>query len=146
MTRWLSLADGSILIIVKSYPRKYSVDWAEDNSSTQIAKFMGPTWGPPGSRRPQIGRWRRCTDSTRECYWSHKKQFLTGIIPLYGEFHRYYINNNAQTFLALLLVELSQLPHSNSIWWITQFGNISTHQGRDSQKMFSIEVPYYLSQ
>ena len=22
---------------------------------TQIAKFMGPTWGPPGSRRPQIG-------------------------------------------------------------------------------------------
>ena len=22
---------------------------------TQIAKFMGPTWGPPGSCRPQIG-------------------------------------------------------------------------------------------
>ena len=23
--------------------------------TTQIAKFMGPTWGPPGSCRPQIG-------------------------------------------------------------------------------------------
>ena len=22
---------------------------------TQIAKFMGPTWGPPGSCRPQMG-------------------------------------------------------------------------------------------
>ena len=22
---------------------------------TQIAKFMGPTWGPPGSYRPQMG-------------------------------------------------------------------------------------------
>ena len=31
---------------------------AQDNlslTSTQIAKFMGPTWGPPGSSRPQMG-------------------------------------------------------------------------------------------
>ena len=25
------------------------------NEHTQIAKFMGPTWGPPGSCRPQMG-------------------------------------------------------------------------------------------
>ena len=25
------------------------------SSITQIAKFMGPTWGPPGSCRPQMG-------------------------------------------------------------------------------------------
>ena len=25
------------------------------NVSSQIAKFMGPTWGPPGSCRPQMG-------------------------------------------------------------------------------------------
>ena len=25
------------------------------NSTSQIAKFMGPTWGPPGSCRPQMG-------------------------------------------------------------------------------------------
>ena len=24
-------------------------------AASQIAKFMGPTWGPPGSRRPQMG-------------------------------------------------------------------------------------------
>ena len=23
--------------------------------ATQIAKFMGPTWGPPGSSQPQMG-------------------------------------------------------------------------------------------
>ena len=28
---------------------------SKDYSSTQIAKFMGPTWGPPGSCRPQMG-------------------------------------------------------------------------------------------
>ena len=27
----------------------------EYNDTTQIAKFMGPTWGPPGSCRPQMG-------------------------------------------------------------------------------------------
>ena len=26
-----------------------------DGIPTQIAKFMGPTWGPPGSCRPQMG-------------------------------------------------------------------------------------------
>ena len=26
-----------------------------DSKTTQIAKFMGPTWGSPGSCRPQIG-------------------------------------------------------------------------------------------
>ena len=25
------------------------------HDTTQIAKFMGPTWGPPGSCRPQVG-------------------------------------------------------------------------------------------
>ena len=26
-----------------------------NTATTQIAKFMGPTWGPPGSYRPQMG-------------------------------------------------------------------------------------------
>ena len=29
--------------------------WPESVKSTQIAKFMGPTRGPPGSCRPQVG-------------------------------------------------------------------------------------------
>ena len=28
---------------------------ADFHLTTQIAKFMGPTWGPPGSCRPQMG-------------------------------------------------------------------------------------------
>ena len=28
---------------------------AEARLATEIAKFMGPTWGPPGTSRPQIG-------------------------------------------------------------------------------------------
>ena len=30
-------------------------DYKAVNVTTQIAKFMGPTWGPPGSCRPQLG-------------------------------------------------------------------------------------------
>ena len=30
---------------------KYELNWA----TSQIAKFMGPTWGPPESCRPQVG-------------------------------------------------------------------------------------------
>ena len=29
--------------------------WNRSNLGSQIAKFMGPTWGPPGSCRPQLG-------------------------------------------------------------------------------------------
>ena len=35
-------------------PPKRLVQWHSDEV-TQIAKFMGPTWGPPGSWRPQMG-------------------------------------------------------------------------------------------
>ena len=29
--------------------------WAHRYNTSQITKFMGPTWGPPGSCRPQMG-------------------------------------------------------------------------------------------
>ena len=31
------------------------VNYGEQDNTTQIAKFMRPTWGPPGSSRPQMG-------------------------------------------------------------------------------------------
>ena len=34
---------------------KYSSEATRNDKPTQKAKFMGPTWGPPGSYRPQIG-------------------------------------------------------------------------------------------
>ena len=33
----------------------YDLLWPSDTRIPQIAKFMGPTWGPPGSCRPQMG-------------------------------------------------------------------------------------------
>ena len=34
------------------YITRWTSKWSD---ITQIAKFMGPTWGPPGSCRPQVG-------------------------------------------------------------------------------------------
>ena len=31
--------------------------WRTHRKATQIIKFMGPTWGPSGSCRPQMGPW-----------------------------------------------------------------------------------------
>ena len=39
---------------VMQWPLKL-VEWAMPFTVSQIAKFMGPTWGPPGSCRPQMG-------------------------------------------------------------------------------------------
>ena len=37
----------------ETHPRKDKLELLE--MPTQIAKFMGPTWGPPGSCRPHMG-------------------------------------------------------------------------------------------
>ena len=45
------------LIKCKAYSTKY-FNWVENNSGSplpQIARFIGPTWAPSGSCRPQIG-------------------------------------------------------------------------------------------
>ena len=39
---------------ILTYPGRYLLPSLSVNH-TQIAKFMGPTWGPPGSCRPQMG-------------------------------------------------------------------------------------------
>ena len=44
--RWLAI---SLPNIMQDPPAK--TNWGQ----TQIAKFMGPTWDPPGSCRPQVG-------------------------------------------------------------------------------------------
>ena len=38
-----------------SYLRNISQETVNITFTTQIARFMGPTWGPPGSCRPQMG-------------------------------------------------------------------------------------------
>ena len=44
---------------------------------TQIAKFIGPTWGPPGSCRPQMGpmlaSWTLLSEDIYQTITKHKK-------------------------------------------------------------------------
>ena len=40
---------------VTATQRKFGCPWTILRLSTQIAKFMGPTWGPPGADRTQVG-------------------------------------------------------------------------------------------
>ena len=58
------LSRGWVWAVVSVYCVYYFDDWGGElwahdiivtTNSTQIAKFMGPTWGPPGSCRLQMG-------------------------------------------------------------------------------------------
>ena len=42
-------------IIFMWYNKIHSIQICSWSRTSQIAKFMGPTWGPPGSCRPQMG-------------------------------------------------------------------------------------------
>ena len=58
-------ADGVELNLISSTRISRVICWngwiknanqtASHITATQIARFMGPAWGPPGSRRPQMG-------------------------------------------------------------------------------------------
>ena len=43
------------MTVIKVQCRIFSESSRIHSLWTQIAKFMGPTWGPPGSCRPQVG-------------------------------------------------------------------------------------------
>ena len=45
----------NVWISIKITPKCVPVGPIDNKSTSQIAKFMGPTWGPPGSCRPQVG-------------------------------------------------------------------------------------------
>ena len=46
---------GACCVVLNGQPLLISNGAAEFSKRTQIAKFMGSTWGPPGSCRPQMG-------------------------------------------------------------------------------------------
>ena len=45
----------AIDILFTTFRLRFNVEFFPLNMATQIAKLMGPTWGPPGSCRPQMG-------------------------------------------------------------------------------------------
>ena len=84
--------------------------------NTQIAKFMGPTWGPPGSCRPQMG--------PMLAPWT----LLSGTVPSYQCGDSHYENKTAKTGPKMLLairihtnnmnILLTKLCLVTMVWWI----------------------------
>ena len=55
---YVNTKQTAMLIIVKkciSENKNILINKTRQYRTAQIAKFMGPTWGPPGSSRPQMG-------------------------------------------------------------------------------------------
>ena len=46
---------SNIMLYCSAIYRESMVFHEDQINTTQIARFMGPTWGPPGSCRPQMG-------------------------------------------------------------------------------------------
>ena len=65
----------------------YVTDPAVDSNTPQIAKFMGPTWGPPGSCRPQMGPmlvpWTLLAGATLAIPWDSMARCKQGQSLLY---------------------------------------------------------------
>ena len=54
VTHWTALG-AFIGFIDPHHSNLLQWPWGQWSDPTQTARFMGPTWGPPGSCRPQVG-------------------------------------------------------------------------------------------
>ena len=67
--------------------RRFFVKWPQYHIF-QIAKFMGPSWGPPGSRRPQMGPmlapWSFAIRDGAVCETGFRTNIQNGGIACYG--------------------------------------------------------------
>ena len=52
---WIGHCYVEIIPKVRSYTLAHMQPVIEQNNQTHVAKFMGPSWGPPGSCQPQMG-------------------------------------------------------------------------------------------
>ena len=58
----------------------YVASGGRDRDTSQIAKFMGPTWGPPGSCQPQMG--------PMSAPWTLLSGISRGILTLQSKYNR----------------------------------------------------------
>ena len=132
-------------ILVLVLPQKRLLHSPRVTQPTLIAKFMGPTWGPPGADRTQLGPmwatwtllsgyWRKSSRSewVFDKTWTHVKQghpslqlFYVYAIDLYSTRRRFYnllhrITEKPPTIMVgddwRGLAGLSGLPLS-AAWW-----------------------------
>ena len=99
--------------------------------TTQIAKFMGPTWGPPGSCRPQMGsmlaQWTLLSGKPNQTKPNHNNaQTLFMIIEMYIYIYKSLskrINSIDSHLKGLSLYKKSIEP---APWWHHQMVPFST--------------------
>ena len=74
-------------------------------ATSQIAKFMGPTWGPPGSCRPQMG--------PMLAPWA----LLSGMAQIQGRFMIWLMNHHWKLDWSLYMHVVIPLPGANKQPW-----------------------------
>ena len=78
---------------------------------TQIAKFMGPTWGPPGSCRPHLGPMNL---AIREITEKNSNTFLCFLIMIH--YTKCCKNINRKSFLLRSALTSSNSVDEDSAW------------------------------
>ena len=85
------------------------ISWA--HLTSQIARFMGPTWGPPGSCRPQVGPtlapWTLLSGTLIRYARTQREKGSTGNSQI---FHNTWWHHSMQTLSALLALWVGSLP------------------------------------
>ena len=92
------------------------------NKSTQIARFMGPTWGPPGDDRTQVGPmlapWTLLSGQTNYWYW--KKWFMATtcfcMTPTYCHFSYWIPQGYLSAWQMLIYYRTSRITINKQGW------------------------------
>ena len=96
----------------------------------QIARFMGPTWGPPGSCRPQVGPMLAPHLAIREITW-----YIDSVWPCTCWINLFTLNMYLHIFayISLLLIKLAQVVKRHLIKYQTR---VVMHN--EAQNYFSV--------
>ena len=97
-----TLQSNTSLLRLRQYePWRVSIKWQYQGTTTPIAKFMGPTWGPSGADRTQVGP---CWPN-ESCYLGKYKHVCTRSLII--ECQRAYKPSNS-THIAAIRLQRSQ--------------------------------------
>ena len=118
-----------------------------------IARFMGPTWGPSGADRPQVGPilapWTLLSGITHQAHCSiyietHLKSFLPQMKCLWNEPHtRLFISIVLMKFQTYLIGRnIFQVQQISQIIMITQTYNSLLNPWRCSRPKFALVIRF----
>ena len=101
--------------------------------TSQIARFMGPTWGPPGSSRPQMGPmlapWTLLSGMWKTCQWGQPSAvYVKCWLHMTHHQHRRGISHDSQGLDSILthlppdkMAAILQTIFSDAFSWMKSF-------------------------